>query len=529
MRTAIRHLTCPGFLQRMSQRQSCIIVFLISLFVIAVAKWGQWREPPYWDAAFSVFPAAITLTQTGFDYPALLSAPGFTEGGPNVHANSLLTLLVAAVLRIAPDSEYSFLILHWFHYAIAALTVAMLYFWSLPLVGRFCACGVAAATLVFPLFLTQAGHMYLEMPSACVACLALCSFHARRMVRASFWAMLAVSIKEPGIIVAGALATAAMIQEGPATRRLLRSALIAVPALLVVAGQLLLHSQTATISRPTFLEYACHAWKNFTLVPDLLVLILMTAVMVIFGAAHVVRTLRTGTPREGNENDADRRRALTHLMVAVFAAFYLTVPFVGTVYLLPRYVIVIFPLMAAIIADASARMLGRRVTALLLMCFCVTSIINANGRFYPFAPGNNGSDAERSGEYVGLLAAHRDAMAAAEALPSHAPIFHGLPEHYFSQHPAMGYVKSPLKNAGCILFDPKYSNADLEAFPDHFYLLYSFGALGGDKLNGLKTQALANSEYSVSMSLFRHGHYQAQLIEVRRTTNPLPQPSNSSH
>jgi len=507
------------------ERRMVVAVFFVSLALIAVSKWGQWHEIPYWDAAFSVFPAAIVLAESDFDYSTLLSAPGFAEGGPNVHANSSLALLVATILMIVPDAEDAFLILHWFNYAIAALTVTLLYLWSLPLVGRSCAIGVAMATLIFPLFLTQAGHMYLELPSACVALFALSSFHAGRTTQASLWALLAASIKEPGIIVAVTLAGVAMIHAGPFKRRLVRTVVIGIPASLFVAGQMVLHSKTVNLARPTFLEYLQHAWKNFIQVPDVLVVALTAAVVVTFGAVFVVRTLRSAPQPVAHEGDANHRRALTYLIVAFFVAFYLTVPFVGTVYLLPRYVIPVFPLMILIVADASVRMFGRRMTTLCLILFCGVSIINANGRFYPFSPGNNGSDAERSGEYVQLLAAHRDAMAAAQELPFDIPIFHGLPEHYFSQYPLMGYVRVPLKNAHCIMLEPRYSSADLETFPDHFYLLYSFGALGGDKLNWLKTQALANPEYAVSQSIFRHGHYQAQLIEVRRTKLPSPSPS----
>lgn len=502
-----------------------VLVFITSLLLIAAMNWGRWDEIPYWDAAFSVFPAASALIQSDFDYQALLSAKTFLDGGPNVHANSSVTFLTAIVLKIMPNSSAAFVTLHWIHYLFAASAVTLLYAWSLPLLGRVGALLAGLATLVFPLFLTQAGHMYLEIPSACAFLFALFAFHSDRVLLASFWAFVAVSIKEPGIIVAGTLGVASLLKPISWKRRIGLAVIVVAPSVMVAFIHLSLHKTAPSFQEGSLSEFLSRLWSNLQVVPDLLAL---TLVSVLASIIYLITRL-SGTERSAvGLSIVDARRELSYLAFGMFPSFYLCLVVMGWVFLLPRYFVQVVPLMILIVVDASMRIIGRRTTTVLLACFCLISIINTNGRFYPFAPGNNGSDAERSGEYVDLLAVHQDAMAAAEALPSQSPIFHGLPEHYFSQYPVMGYVKAPLKNAHCILLEPEYSLADLKTFPDHFYLLYSFGALGGDKLNWLKTQALANPEYSVSVSYFRRGHYQSQLIEVRRITKPFQPLSTSS-
>lgn len=518
MLTAIRSTIGSCFPQRLSARQSFILVFLISLFIIAFVKRGQWREPPYWDAAFSVFPAAITLTQTGFDYPALLSAPTYLDGGPNVHASSSIALLTAIALQIAGDPSGAYLILHWIHYSIAALTIALLYLWAVPVLGKPLGIMVAGGMLLSPLYLTQAGHMYLELPMACAALLALLACDARRMVHASCWALLAVSIKEPGLIVAGTLVVLIALDHTPIRTRLKRIAIVVVPSIMLAAGQLMLHHSSAA-EKVSFSRFLEGVWLYLSSAPDVL-FIFVAAVLAV--SHHSIQMLGSREQRTGST--AEYRLQATVVIAAMFAAFYLTLAALGWIFILLRYFLIVLPFMILLCADLSKRIVGERSTVLGLMLFCLISIVNHNGRFYHYVSGNNGAMAERSNEYVDLLKVHQDSMAAAEKLPTDVPIFHGLPEHYFSQYPLMGYVQFPLKNAHCIMFESRYSNADLSTFPDHFYLLYSYRSLGGDKLNWLKTQALANPEYSIATSVFRHGHYQAQLIEIRRKDMPSEHP-----
>jgi len=504
------------------ERRMVVAVFFVSLALIAFSKWGQWHEIPYWDAACGVFPAAITLTQTSFDYPSLLSAPAYLEGGPNVHATSSITLLTAIAYQISGDPWGAFLILHWIHYLIAALTIALLYLWSAPVLGKPLCILLAGAMLLCPLFLTQAGHMYLELPMACTALLALLAYEDRRIVHASCWALLAVSIKEPGLIVAGTLVVLAALDHSSFKARLKRIAIVAVPSVLLAVGKLTLYDSGGA-DKVSFTNFVQGTWYYLTSAPD---------VLVVFAAAVLAasyRSFQIFDPQDQRGGSmAEYRLHASAVMIAMFSAFFLTLASLGWIYMLLRYFVMVFPFIFLLGCDLSKRILGGRATVLVLILFCVTSIANYNGRFYQYVMGNNGAIAERSNEYVNLLKVHRDSMSAAEKVASNIPILCGLPEHYFSQYPSMGYVQSPLKNVHCILLVPRYSVADLDTLPDHFFLLYSFVAQGGDKLNWLKTQALANPEYSVSQSVFRHGHYQAQLIEVRRTKLPSPRPSSNA-
>ena len=52
-------------------------------------------QPPVWDAAGSIFPAALYLYEHGFDLFELFGQRGYSRAGPNVHSYSVVTHLTA--------------------------------------------------------------------------------------------------------------------------------------------------------------------------------------------------------------------------------------------------------------------------------------------------------------------------------------------------------------------------------------------------------------------------------------------------
>lgn len=59
--------------------------FLLALILVLALKWPTLDQPPVWDTAMGLFPAAITLAGNGFDVIELLGMPDYFEGGPNTH------------------------------------------------------------------------------------------------------------------------------------------------------------------------------------------------------------------------------------------------------------------------------------------------------------------------------------------------------------------------------------------------------------------------------------------------------------
>ncbi|MEX2214886.1 MAG: hypothetical protein WD768_12195 [Phycisphaeraceae bacterium] len=500
-----------------SLRVSTAAVFFASLALVMGLKFGGWTEIPYWDAAMGVFPASLTLAETDFDYPSLLEAPTFFEGGPNVHATSLITLVYAVIIKLSPTHTGAYFIIHLTNYILSAGIVALLYAWSWPLLGRAGAILSAFTALLFPVVFTQAGQMYLEIPCLFAATAAMMCFKGRQIIQATVWSAVAVAIKQPGIVVAGTLSLLTLFDYGPLSRRLLRGAAIAAPSLIVLFG--FVGSHAAAGDRYTYIEFLRHVWFYIKAVPDLLILICATPLFIALMSPRVWRP--STTPDAASKS----QRIFSYVFMLMFLAFYLLVPLVGTIHMLPRYYVLIIPLMILNVADSAKALLGQKAMMTLLSVCLVFSLLNYNGRLYPRIPGNNGAIAERSAEYSDLLKAQRDILAAAEQLPPEVPVFYGLPEHYFSNYPAMGYVERSIANGRCFTYERKYAVLDINEFPNHFFLLLT----SGPNLNWVKTQADNDpSRYSVNIWTFPQGNFQTRLIEIRRLIPTAPSPQGAS-
>lgn len=484
-------------------------IFVFIFLLIAVLKSSQWFEPPFWDAAFSVFPAAITLVESDFDFPALFSSPEFVEGGPNVYGASLVTLVTALVLKVMPTPEGSFLILHFINYLLAALTISCLYRWSVPLLGGSLAILTAIATLMFPLFVTQAGQMYLDMPLACTAILALTRFHSRKYLQATIWAAVSVWIKESGIIVAGSLALASLLLPNLLTRRILLASGMAAPAILVATGHFLTYTDTGIDPDGSVLKLLNTAWYYFIHVPDLLVLVALSTIISCAMAIPIARQLH-GEESDKKITEKATIRILLYSNIFIFLAFFLSISKLGWIHILPRYFIFILPTMMTALADASLRLFGPRLVAGGMILSILVSCVNYHGRLYSRIV-SSGAIAERSNEYVDLLASHIDVARATEKVAGKIPVLYGRYHHYFVSYPSMGYVRNSIPNGHFVeLPGSKYHSASLDQLPNHFYLV-----LGYYGPNAIKNAAEADPRYEVTTQTFKHGHYASHLVEIR--------------
>jgi len=215
--------------------------FLLALSVILGLKWHTLLQPPVWDTAMGLFPAALTLSANGFDLLGLLAMPGYLEGGPNTHATSLVTLLTALVLRVTGGGgPTSFVALHLLHFSAAAWALAVLYRFARPVFGASATALFCLAVLLFPVVSVQVGYMYLEVPLLLCAVLALQAWTEQRFWPAVLWATAAFAVKETGIIVPATLGLAALLEDRDLRLKARRIAGIGGPPVVLVAATSLL-------------------------------------------------------------------------------------------------------------------------------------------------------------------------------------------------------------------------------------------------------------------------------------------------
>ena len=170
--------------------------FSLVFLLILVLKWDTLLQPPVWDTAMGLFPPALTLVENDFDLVELLGMPGYQEGGPNAHSTSLVTFATAVVLWTSGGGTRGFLILHLLHFAGAALALLALFRLARSVFGGVTAVLLCLSVLLHPIFSTQVGYLYMEMPLFLFTVLALLAWTERRFWPAVLWATLAYATKQ---------------------------------------------------------------------------------------------------------------------------------------------------------------------------------------------------------------------------------------------------------------------------------------------------------------------------------------------
>ena len=519
--------------------------FSLVFLLILVLKWDTLLQPPVWDTAMGLFPPALTLAENGFDLLELLGMPDFEAGGPNAHSTSLVTFATAVVLWTTGGGTTAFLILHLFHFAGAALALLALFRLARPVFGDGTSVLLCVSVLLQPIFLTQVGYLYMEMPLFLFAVLALLAWTERRFWPAVLWATLAYMTKQTGIIVPATLAMAALLERRDLSDKARRVAQIVVFPVLWTAVVALLRRIALSGSEdfaflPSFdalprglAQYLAHYLLN---VPDLLGFLAVFLVTAIVCFIPIFRTLLS-EPLDPSARPREHQKLLLLGYSGVLIAFFMLLFIVvlplatGFIQVLPRYYVIILPFLLLWVGYGAKRLLGRHLTSPAGVCFIVLSAffaLNTGGSLYPMdvdtmGPGNDPPVTERSNAYRRLLALEMDAIRALEELPPGVPVYYGHYEHYLFQYPGLGYASGPLSNGHSFSLESLTELIERKPMPPCVYALLNYPWLGGENILGLIRFAATTPGRSAEVvQEFRDGRYVIILVRIRNEDTDCP-------
>ena len=498
------------------QRHPALSVFVGSFGALLLVNGPALSQPPAWDAAMSVHPAAITLSQNGFNLPELLYMPSYSQGGPNTHAASLVTWLYAVIYWGFGDSAVLFPIMHLCQFAVSAAGLAAIFQLSRPLLGDALAVCFCAAVLGHPAVLAQTGCLYLEAPLMASTAGALAAWSSGRRIWAASLALVACSIKETGVVAAATLGAASLLEAKAWHRRLVGACSVLAPAttaMLIKMAAIRPPGAGAYHPPPLarFLQF--NLAERMSQTPDLCFLIGLFAMVGLLQIKTVWRSLRESDASRAD--DAAPQFGLANLAVWGLLGVLLATPLIGELYVLPRYFVQVLPCLLLVLLDALRRAAGPRAawaaTALGLALFAA----NCHGAFYGENSANDGSVAERSLEYLDLLESQRLAIKALAKTPPEMLVFYGYPEHFMASYSKMQFADERPANGRCIALEEPYRNGRLADFPEHFYVLVDYAALGGHQIKSLVMQAAASGWLVQKAADIRRGRYRVLLVELR--------------
>ena len=481
----------PGFFRNTS------IVVLASAFAFVVSG-ATLTQPPVWDGAMSVYPAAIELARSDFNLLRLLSLPTYTEGGPNTHALSAWTLLVGAAIGPIGSLHRLLPYLHILSFALYGLMVLAVYLTIRHTASHRIALLGAAVVGLFPALLVQAADVYIDLPVACLTAWSVPALLRRRYLVATLLISAAIWFKPIGVIYCPLL-LAHYIRHGPSKRKFLVAPSLLVPPLIVLAVIATFGTPKSELDSAAvrLVGAAVSTGQLLMTIPDTLGLIVLT-----LGVAFV----------------ALRRKGLTEqLEIAVFVllgafGFAVLNPLLTIgIPLLPRYYIGIVPML---IAGLVVQLNGAAPTArrLVLGATGLVFLLNFSGSLYPYKNHATYAIAERSFAYQDLLALQDQGVALLEELGETQPIYFDFYRYFQFEYPEMGYTGGPPRE-GVSTYHEIDMSLEIEDLPEKFALLFEYPTIGGGQLREIWNNAI-RSGASVHETALRQGNYTIYLVEI---------------
>jgi hypothetical protein len=457
------------------------------------------NQPPVWDGAMSVYPAALELSRTDFDFARLFSLPTYYEGGPNTHATSPWTMMVAALIALTGSLANALPILHVVSFGLAALTVAGAYRLIAHSAPGLVAVLGALAVMVFPPMIVQTADIYLDLPLTCLGTWGLVMLVERKFIAASALITLAVWVKPLAVIFAAVLLGFTLIY-GERRRRVTRAIALSFPPL--VAAALISLLQAAQSTRlPLIDRYVAAVGASgefLATMPDLLAILGVTLVLIIV-------SIREATAQE-------TFRMMSLVLISLFAFVLLNPVISQGIPLLPRYYIAFMPALVAgnlSYLSLKSRPVAFGVISILILAFA----INFNGLYYFYEDHPTYVLAERSLAYRDLLALQIEDVALLTDLSREMPVYYDYFGFYRLEYPELGYSEGPPASGVSVFHHRELATASLADLPDRFAFVFEYPVLGGEVLLRIWDEAKASGAEVTETTLTR-GSYTVYVIEV---------------
>lgn len=422
------------------------------LYALAVNS-GELDEPPAWDSAITVSPAALTIVDLDFDVLAVAGLPSSPEGGPSTHATSVYTIGLAVLIAVLGSAQ-AFFVAHLVSIALIGLLSGATYLLARERASVPLSALVAVVIGIMPVVVQQSADVYLDLPLAVVATFASWTASRRRFTATAALALVGVAIKTSGVFLLPLILFARPV--GRSMRRHLASsaaagAIASVPFLIAVANTHRFSTDANPLTDPTLIRSSAS------------LLVLTTDVFFILAAFLLVLYGRT------RARVLDRPTKVAVIAVASFFVVHLaTILLSGTIAILPRYYIVILPAVVAALAplepmEGSGYPTRSRIGIGLLVALGIFAVVNLRGSFYPLPDHDFYVAAERSTRAQDLLELH--VVGTRELAATGLPLLVERQVYFRLEYPGMGYVDATPRDVIPVFI------GTIEGLPDRFAML----------------------------------------------------------
>ena len=473
------------------------------------------------------FPSAIFLYKNDFDLNSLASKPGWSDGGPNVHAFSIVTWITAVVMTITKSPESTFLILHLLTFTTMAWALHHLFRIAEAMTNS---SGIAIvccfSTLLCPIVLVQTGYMYAEIPVLACSTAAISAWFQGRKKWAVFWCGIAMFMKTTAIVPVVCIAIA-LICGYQVHRRYGNIVALAIPVILKVflINRIFIHKPA-----PLFPLYIAKPFASLKIrlyhVPDVSLMLFFSLLILILRWRLIFSGIRSNAPSP--EKFRQSGRSIVLLLTPVFVLGIIFQLKGHHSWFLPRYATIIIPFALLSISYILFQEFGKPIAIIFFLMITVFFLLNYDGHFYP-SQNTAFSIVERSHQYRHFQQVQIQGLRAFAMKPKKVPGYYCRDAGYMASDPMMGYLKDTIPNTYPIYFEP-YRSRKIEDFPDHFFLFYSNQGHGCEFIYRIMTEINKSDDWEIESHVFSSNGFQVILYELKRKTthNVLIKDENQS-
>jgi len=372
----------------------------------------------------------------------MYETPDYDQGGARVKVFNVHPSFQAVLLNLMPNTPWFLFVNHLLSFGYAAVALVAFYHLlryqfqkDISLLGCFLLIG-------FPLFITQADAIYLEMPllACCLSALALTIYN--RPLAGAILAMFAMYTKPTGTICIATLFLFNLIDITSSSRQRRRACILLSGCALLFIIQMLLY-QTFYQGQEIdgLVKFMRGALKGFfRSMPDFLMLYLVFGLFTCLTLKRHIQKSSFHIKPFFTNLFKDRLNMLMILFLSWFTLFYMNI-----IIILPRYFLLCLPVLLFGLISLTVRYLKR--TWLIrsgLLILTGLFLYNLSGRLYSAYPKNDGFILERSLEYMDDMRLNIQLAKHLEEKYADTTIITSWPYIQMLVLPQLGYVTKPL-------------------------------------------------------------------------------------
>lgn len=435
------------------ERLIVVAAVVVPVLYALVVNLSTFDNPPAWDSAVTVSPAALTIVDLDFDIWQVAQLPSSPEGGPSTHATSIYTIGLAGLIWVL-GAEAAFFAAHVASIGMIGLLASGTFLLARQRASVVVSALVAGTTAIIPVVVQQAADVYLDLPLAAVTTFAVWTTSRRKFWWTAGLIAAGVAIKTSGVFLLPLLLFARP-EDKPLRRHLTHVVLGGLAASIPFLVSLATTHRFGTESDPFGDLILVRSSASLLVLTVDVFVILSLYVLVLYGRARA--------------HQLDRVNRIVAIVLASFFAVHVaTMLLSGTIAILPRYYIVILP---AVLTAAAPGRLGisetptpaYRLAVWLLVLLGVFSVVNVRGDLYPLPDHDFYVAAERSTRAQELLALHE--VGTEELASLDLPLLVERQVHFRLEYPGMGYVEKTPDDVTPVFIEP------VTELPDEFAML----------------------------------------------------------